>query len=275
MNNAPGAMPHITAVIPCYNHGRYLSQSVESVLNQLDVSVEVIIVDDGSDDGGTVVALEQFERREKVQVVTKEQGGPGDARNAGLALVSTEYALILDADDFVDPSFASTCLRSMAQDPSIGFASSWIRATGAASWEFRPRGGGEAEFVQRNECGSMGVLRTSAWRAVGGYSSRLAFEDWDFYLRLVERGWKVHVVRELLAHYRLNEQSRNIAAGATRPEAVAQLVAVHRDLFARNIVAAIEGREGTIADLRSGLEQGRLDPIFGDGSAGHRLRERR
>lgn len=265
----------VTVVIPCYNHGEHLGEAVDSALGQAQVSAKVLIVDDGSTDRSTITEISRQARRDRVAAISASNLGPGAARNLGLRHVDGAYAIVLDADDRLLPEFASVCLAVLDGDGQVGIASTWIQSFGAADWKFRPRGGTGVDFVRQNECGSMAMIRLSAWREVGGYSSDLAFEDWDFYLKIVEFGWRIEIVESFLAEYRLNEKSRNTASAQNRPDAVRELLRRHRALFVEHLDESIVHREMQIADLRAyAFGAPDREPVFGDGSAGHELGRR-
>ena len=95
--------PELSVVIPCHNDGKYLSETIESVLKQEHElsSIEVIVVDDHSTDDQTLEVLERWRQEEpEVRVLRNTgPGGPGGARNAGIAAASGEWIAFLDADD--------------------------------------------------------------------------------------------------------------------------------------------------------------------------------
>lgn len=89
----------ISVIIPFYNGAKYLSECVNSVLNQTYTNLEVILIDDGSTDASSLQA-EEFRRQDaRVRVLHKQNGGPGDSRNAGLAMATGEFVSFVDHDD--------------------------------------------------------------------------------------------------------------------------------------------------------------------------------
>ena len=96
-------MPAISVIIPVYNVEKYLRRCLDSVLNQTFQDWEAICVNDGSPDGSAVILSEYAARDSRFKIVTKENGGLSDARNAGMAVATGEYVLYLDSDDFIHP----------------------------------------------------------------------------------------------------------------------------------------------------------------------------
>ena len=94
--------PLISIIIPCYNQGKYLSDTLLSVFQQTYKNWECIIVNDGSTDNSEEIALEWCAKDKRFYYVKKENGGLSSARNMGLKIVKGEYIQFLDSDDLLD-----------------------------------------------------------------------------------------------------------------------------------------------------------------------------
>jgi glycosyltransferase involved in cell wall biosynthesis len=95
----------ISLVIPCYNRGALIGQTIESALAQTCAFREIIVVDDGSTDQ-THEVLARFAGR--IQVITVENGGVQRARNVGAAAAEGSYIALCDSDDLLEPDFVAT-----------------------------------------------------------------------------------------------------------------------------------------------------------------------
>lgn len=89
-------------IVPCYKVELYLRQCIDSVLAQSYGDYEIILVDDGSPDGSAAICDEYGKKDDKVKVIHKSNGGPSDARNAGLDVALGDYVMFLDSDDWWD-----------------------------------------------------------------------------------------------------------------------------------------------------------------------------
>lgn len=89
-------------IIPVYNVEKYLNECVESVLNQTHKNIEIILVDDGSTDRSPIICDRYAEKESRIKVIHKENGGLSSARNAGMMVMTGDYVLFLDSDDFWD-----------------------------------------------------------------------------------------------------------------------------------------------------------------------------
>ena len=113
----------VSVVIPLYNKAPYIGRALDSALAQTFADFEVIVVDDGSTDGGGEVVAARGDRR--VRLIAQANAGPGAARNRGLSAASGEYISFLDADDEWLPGFlAASVARLDGQGPEVAAACS-------------------------------------------------------------------------------------------------------------------------------------------------------
>ena len=107
-------MIDLSVIIPMYNASKYIIEAVNSLLRQKDVSIEVIIVDDGSTDN-SLEKLQQYGNR--LVISKKENGGAASARNMGLLKAQGEFIMFLDADDYIsDENICSKCIAKLRND---------------------------------------------------------------------------------------------------------------------------------------------------------------
>ena len=110
-----GVLGRISVVIPLYNKARYVERAIRSVLSQTRPADEVIVVDDGSTDGGREVAA-RFEPA-GVRVLCQDNAGPGAARNCGAELATGDFLAFLDADDEWWPDYLASMEQEFRADP--------------------------------------------------------------------------------------------------------------------------------------------------------------
>ena len=196
--------PRISVIVPCYNHGHYLGEAVDSVLAQTRQDFEIIVVDDGSTDAETQAVVAAFERP-KTRVIRIAHRGLAAARNAGIAAASGDVLCALDADDRLEATFFEKALAVLDADPSVTFASAWLRTFGDEAWEWTPSRCDLPGLLWEDTVLTAALVRTEAVRAVGGYDEAMCEqgdEDWDLWLTLVERGYQGTILREPLFNYR-------------------------------------------------------------------------
>jgi len=96
-------MALVSVVMPIYNAEQYLSQAIDSVLNQTLKDFELILVDDGSTDKSSEMCDAYAEKDSRIQVIHQSNGGICAARNCGLEMVKSEYVAFIDNDDVYLP----------------------------------------------------------------------------------------------------------------------------------------------------------------------------
>ena len=95
----------ITAVVSVYNTGQYLPKAIDSLLSQTYDNYEIIIVDDGSDDGSGQICDQQSARSNRITVYHKANGGLSSARNYGIEKARGDWIIFPDPDDWVEPDY--------------------------------------------------------------------------------------------------------------------------------------------------------------------------
>ncbi|MEA5626110.1 glycosyltransferase family 2 protein [Nostoc sp. UHCC 0251] len=101
-------------IITNYNYGSFLSEAIESALNQIYQPTEIIVVDDGSTDNSQQIIASYGE---KIVPVLKDNGGQASAFNAGFAISYGEVICFLDSDDVLLPSAIERAVKSLCDDP--------------------------------------------------------------------------------------------------------------------------------------------------------------
>lgn len=105
----------ISVIMPVYNVETYLSQSIESVLNQDHREVELIVIDDGSTDGSGAICDAYAAKDSRVRVIHQKNGGAAAAKNAGLRIASGTYLCFVDSDDYLEPNVYRYMLKTLKQ----------------------------------------------------------------------------------------------------------------------------------------------------------------
>ena len=109
---------NVSVIIPTFNRGRLLKKAIDSVLNQTHTDLELIIVDDGSDDETpAMIAWYQKRNQQKIIFVQQKNRGPAAARNQGLAAARHDFIAFLDSDDWLQPDKIGLQVAAMQKEP--------------------------------------------------------------------------------------------------------------------------------------------------------------
>jgi glycosyltransferase involved in cell wall biosynthesis len=239
--------PAVTVVIPCFNHGRFVREAVDSALQQQGgVDVRVVVVNDGSTDGTTAAACDGCaagERGEKVRVIHQENRGLPAARNRGAAAAEGEYLVFLDADDWIRPSFVTALHEALraeeaaarGEEVSHAYCQEELVELGTGIWkvpEWDP-----LLLMITNLHPVTALVRRRCFEAVGGFDETMTggYEDWDLWLRFAERRWRGVRVREPLFVWRRHSPSTMVMETIRNHEALYRgLMERHGDLYRRH-----------------------------------------
>ena len=112
-------MKKVSVVIPCFNQGKYLQETVNSVKSSTYKNIEIIIVNDGSDDSYTISVLEAI-NEENIKIININNSGVCNARNIGISASSGEYILTLDGDDKISSDYIEKAVKVLDENPEIG-----------------------------------------------------------------------------------------------------------------------------------------------------------
>lgn len=103
----------ISIIVPIYRIEKYLDQCIQSIQNQTYTNLEIILVDDGSDDKCPQICDRYARSDERIKVIHKENGGLDSARKAGMLASNGKYVGYVDGDDWVEPNMYESLLRYM------------------------------------------------------------------------------------------------------------------------------------------------------------------
>jgi GT2 family glycosyltransferase len=211
--------PRVSVVLPVYNHRRFLPSAIGSLLAQTYTDFELIVVNDGSTDG-TREYLDALTDPRVVVIHQDNQRLPA-ALNAGFARARGELLTWVSADNFCAPMFLEALVAALDHHHDAGFAYSafaWIDGADRITGIHRDQDVSVRSLLKQNPGIAAFMYRRSCQDAVGSYDSSLeGAEDWDMWLRIVERHPAVYVP-EILYYYRLHDDSMT----ATKRDRIAQ-----------------------------------------------------
>jgi glycosyltransferase involved in cell wall biosynthesis len=176
----------VWVIIPCYNHGHFLGEAIESSLRQSEPH-EVIVVDDGSTDGTAAVAA-----RYHVRYVYQRNSGLAAARNRGLRESSGAFLVFLDADDRLLPDALAAGVRELNAHPNCAFVFGSYRHIGLEGLPLQMSSvpdepGSYKTLLHYNHvgCPATVMYKRNVFDSVGGFDASFnPAEDYELYLRI-------------------------------------------------------------------------------------------
>ncbi|WP_025177353.1 glycosyltransferase [Leptospira kirschneri] len=229
--------PLVSIVIPCYNYGRYIHETVESILKQRYKNWEVIIVDDGSIDPFTISILEEYKEKSGFTVLSISRSGPSAARNIGIDTAKGEFILPLDSDDMIHPDYLLEAISAYEKKSSLGIVYCEAEFFGSIKGKWNLPEYNFPEILLDNCIFVSAVFRKSDWKEVGGFNENMKdeWEDYDFWLSLIEKGKEVYRIPKVLFYYRIGHSSRSQRSLNHFLPLYMQLYENHKELYLKNI----------------------------------------
>lgn len=207
--------PTISVNMPVYNGAAYLSEAIDSILNQTFQDFELILCNDGSTDHSLKIIQSFAAKDSRIVVITRENLGIVATRNEMLAHSSGKFIAVLDDDDVALPHRFALQVKYLEEHPDVvcvGGDTRLIDGKGRyLTTIFHLRGN---EAINESALAGNGaithscaMMRSDIMREVGGYDpERNLAEDLDMWLRLGERG-KLENIAEPIVNWRLHAKS--------------------------------------------------------------------
>ena len=201
-------MPKVSVIIPCFNQGQFLGQAIVSVQNQTFQDIEIIIVNDGSTDDETAEICSSFEGP-GIKVMHTVNQGLAAARNTGIEQAEGIYILPLDADDKIGPNYIKEAAAILDEEPDVGIVYCKAQLFGAVNSQWPLPEYSLEEMLKNNIIFCSALFRRDDWQRVGGYDPGMIYgwEDYDFWISLIERGRQVRQLADTCFFYRVDPNS--------------------------------------------------------------------
>ncbi|MEO6718249.1 MAG: glycosyltransferase [Novosphingobium sp.] len=212
----------VSVLIPAFNEAKVIEDSVRRVLASEDVSLEVIVIDDGSSDDTSRIVAAAYNSEPRVRLLTLTNGGKARALNEGLKLARGEIVIALDADTQFEVATIARLARWFA-DPAIGAVAGNAKVGNRHNLVTRWQG---VEYVTSQNLerralaqfnaimvvpGAVGAWRRAALDSVGGYPVDTLAEDQDLTIAIQRQGWRVACDPDAIAWTEAPETFRALA----------------------------------------------------------------
>lgn len=211
-----GELPKVSIIIPVYNGADYLDKAIQSALNQSYQNVEIIVVNDGSNDGGKTAEIARS-HGDKIRYIEKENGGVSSALNRGIEAMTGEYFSWLSHDDeYRNEKIEKQvdALRAFKNDRVIALCDTEFIDEGSRvldkSWGTPPSGvyNSEQTLLLMNKKPLSGIsllIPKAAFLECGGFDTTLRFtQDADMWERIFLNGYSLLVDKTIYARSRLH-----------------------------------------------------------------------
>lgn len=225
----------LSVVIPYYNLGKHINETVLSILNSTYKNLEIIIVNDGSTDSLSIEKLNLYRAHKKITVIDKINTGLADTRNFGAEIAKGSMLAFLDADDMVEPSYYEKAIRILNHYDNVHFVGAWVQYFGNSKqvWPtFNPE---PPLLLTHNSINSSAlVYKKEAFLSAGknDMDFKIGLEDYESVINLKSNGLNGVAIPQILFNYRVRKNSmiRNVNP-AVRAEYYNKIISKHQCLF--------------------------------------------
>ncbi len=195
----------ISVLVPAYNASKTISAALKSAFNQELAPLEVIVVDDGSEDGTADQVAREFPA---VRLLRQKNAGPSAARNAAANLAQGNWLAFLDADDLWLPQKLRLQSLALRDAPDVGMCStSWVRDVSQAPQTFDALSMPTHRFAWQDILRlnrfqtSTALVRKDLYDLVQGFRPEIdGTEDWDFWMRVAQHTDDLHLDLPLVVY---------------------------------------------------------------------------
>jgi glycosyltransferase involved in cell wall biosynthesis len=229
----------ISVVVPVYNIESYLSDCIDSLINQTFKNIEIILVDDGSPDHCGKICDDYALRDERIKVIHKENGGPVSARNTGYEASTGNWVMYLDGDDWLDTDICEILANCVTEYEGIDVVF-WNWTSTRTEWTISGwKSDTEKQLYVGEECMDLAYhtlvyksgisssyckLIRKEFAAKYGLSHNvrlsLLAEDVEFSLRVFAAAKKALFIRNCNYHYRYNPTSITHSINKDNPRVI-------------------------------------------------------
>ena len=229
-------LPIVSVIVPCFNHGIYLGECLESILLQTYKDWECIIIDNGSTDNTKQVTENYIQRDKRFKYIYNSKKGVSLARNTGIKNSVGKYVLPMDADDKIAAPYIKEAVAVLEKKENTKLVYCSAKLFGAVSRDWTLPEFSLKNMLIENIIFCSAVFRRKDFDASKGYNEQMVegFEDWDFWLDLLKDSGEVFKLPETYFFYRIKETSRNHNLDTEKQKKLrAQIYQNHKALYAK------------------------------------------
>ena len=224
----------VSIIVACYNQGKYISETLDSILQQTYRDFECIVINDGSNDNTEDVIQDYLLKDRRLKYIYQENQGVCIARNRAIIESKGKYILCLDADDKISNEYVGLCVEELDNDDSLTLVTCNYRYFGCSSQIVYVESYSIEKLMGHNLFINCSMFRRRDFDKVNGFNLNMkdGLEDWDFWLSILKCKGKVKCLNGIHFYYRLKKQSRNNTTALTKYSILRrQIWENHRDLY--------------------------------------------
>jgi glycosyltransferase involved in cell wall biosynthesis len=203
--------PQVSFIIPFYNDGDTITETIASVLNQSYTNYDIWIINDGSTDEKSLETLKSFIANPKIKILNQSNAGSSVARNNAIKQTLSTIIVPLDSDDLIEPYALEKAIPYLLNADKTGVVYGDLKLFGEkVEIKKQDEFNLSRQFIY-NQVAVCTIIRKEVFEQCGYYDeylSKLGLEDWEFWIRVGKNGWKFEKLNEVFFKIRISKNSR-------------------------------------------------------------------
>lgn len=234
MNN----IPLISFIVPFYNSGKTISETIDSIFNQSYNNFDIWIINDGSTDLESIRILDKYKGNTKIHILHQENAGPSVARNLAIYQTNAEYILPLDADNLIAKDSVLEALNYMEKHAEVSAVHGNFKFFGEKDGvKIVKKFDIDKAFIL-SQLDTCALIRRSVFENGLKYDdalSKIGLEDWEFWINFHSKGLKSKHLDIVFFDMRVSNSSRTFQVANKNLEEIHKYVyKKHINLLAEN-----------------------------------------
>lgn len=199
----------LSVVIPYYNLGKTLPETIDSIKESEYKKYEIVIVNDGSTDQDSIDVLKKYENDKQIRIVNIKNKGLANARNVGAANAKGEFVAFIDADDKIDKTFYRRAIDILHTYKNVSYVYSWVQYFEGSEGVWPTFNIHIPYLLCANMLAAYSVIRKNDYLNFGQNRTKMEYgmEDYDGWVSLAEHGCLGVSIPEKLNLYRVRKDS--------------------------------------------------------------------
>jgi len=234
----PNKLNKLSIIIPYYNLGKYIEETILSLMKIDYPEYEIIIVNDGSNEMDSILKLDEIASKYKIKVLNKKNEGLANARNYGANMAEGEFLAFLDADDLVEPNYYSKAIKILKHYNDVAFVGCWAQYFGKSKqvWPtFNPE---PPYLLVHNMINSSGLIyKKDDFLSFGLNDPEMIYgmEDYESVISMTKNGARGISIPDKLWNYRVRKDSMQQAFNLNKQLFLYERIAIkHEDFFSQH-----------------------------------------
>lgn len=231
------SVPLVSFIIPYFNSGATIQETIDSIFDQSYENYEIWIIDDGSTDLFSIAKLKEFENIDKIHILHQENAGPSVAKNKGVLASKGEYVCFLDADNIILKQYINEAVQSFNSSSEIDVVYSDFINFGEQTDIHYSLEINSFSILIGNPIDNCVIMKKQSFLDVNGFDenlSKLGLEDWELWINLLKNGKKFHYLNKVHFKYRVISTSRTQTSANLKIDLISKYIYnKHSDLLSK------------------------------------------